>query len=109
MSKETDGYPYITQETARELLEALKDMLFCYDVLDTRKAAYAVIAKAEGQDMTKGQVERQSDESARLLEALQRISRISNTDPFRTFHGMIQDMQMIDDISRAALRISEEA
>jgi hypothetical protein len=43
---------------------------------------------------------------ARIVEleaAIERIGRASNTDPFRTFDGMIQDMQMIDDIARGAL------
>jgi chromosome segregation ATPase len=44
-----------------------------------------------------------------LEKVIERISKASNTDPFRTFDGMIQDMQMIDDIARAALRTSEGA
>jgi hypothetical protein len=44
-----------------------------------------------------------SAENERLREALEKIGRASYTDPFRTFDGMIQDMQMIDDIASAAL------
>jgi hypothetical protein len=43
-----------------------------------------------------------SAENERLTGAIERISKASNTDPFRTFDGMIQDMQMIDDIARSA-------
>jgi ribosomal protein L37AE/L43A len=39
----------------------------------------------------------------RLTAALEKIGKISNTDPWRTFDAMIQDMQLIDDIARAAL------
>jgi hypothetical protein len=39
----------------------------------------------------------------RLTAALERVGKISNTDPWRTFDAMIQDMQLIDDIARSAL------
>jgi hypothetical protein len=40
-------------------------------------------------------------EELRILRSgLERIGKIANTDPWRTFDGMIQDMQLIDDICR---------
>jgi hypothetical protein len=39
----------------------------------------------------------------RLEGLMEGIARLANTDPWRTFDGMIQDMGQIDDLARSAL------